>query len=42
MKGEAPQLPLDIIEGTSARYQDAFKIIVGTTFEPMKETNVTA
>ena len=37
MQGEPPHLPADVIEGTSARYQEAFQIITGTTFTAMKE-----
>ena len=37
MQGEPPHLPAEVIEGTSARYQEAFRIIVGTDFVPMKE-----
>lgn len=36
-KGEAPELPADVIEGTSARYREAFSIITGSDFESMKE-----
>jgi len=37
MTGEPPHLPAEVIEGTSARYQEAFAIITGTDFVPMKE-----
>ncbi len=37
MQGQPPHLPADVIEGTSRRYQEAFQIITGTTFTPMKE-----
>ena len=37
MKGDAPQLPADVVEETSARYREAFEIITGTPFESMKE-----
>ena len=37
MTGEPPHLPTEVIEGTSARYEDAFQIITGTEFTPMKE-----
>ncbi|MGI6230637.1 MAG: phosphoribosylaminoimidazolesuccinocarboxamide synthase [Tractidigestivibacter sp.] len=42
MVGEPPHLPEDVVRGTSARYEEAFKIITGKTFEPMKEIHVTA
>ncbi|MCI6548852.1 MAG: phosphoribosylaminoimidazolesuccinocarboxamide synthase [Coriobacteriaceae bacterium] len=42
MTGEPPHLPHDVIEGTSSRYQEAFQIITGNEFEPMKESHVTA
>lgn len=42
MTGEPPHLPQDVIEGTSSRYQEAFQIITGHEFEPMKESHVTA
>ncbi|MCI2085743.1 MULTISPECIES: phosphoribosylaminoimidazolesuccinocarboxamide synthase [Atopobiaceae] len=42
MTGEPPHLPKDVIEGTSSRYQEAFQIITGHEFEPMKESHVTA
>ena len=37
MTGEPPHLPADVISGTSARYEEAFQIITGTEFTPMKE-----
>ena len=37
MKGEAPHLPQEVVEGTSSRYQEAFQIITGSEFRPMKE-----
>ena len=37
MVGQPPHLPADVIEGTSHRYQEAFQIITGTPFTPMKE-----
>ena len=37
MTGEPPHLPADVIEGTSTRYEEAFQIITGTEFIPMKE-----
>ena len=37
MTGDAPHLPQEVIEGTSKRYQEAFEIITGTKFTPMKE-----
>ena len=40
--GDAPHLPTDVLEGTSGRYQEAFQIITGTEFKPMKESNVSA
>lgn len=42
MTGEPPHLPDSVIEGTSQRYQEAFELITGTTFVPMKESHVTA
>lgn len=36
MQGEPPHLPKDIIEGTSSRYCEAYQIIVGKEFEPLK------
>ena len=37
MQGEPPHLPTEVVEGTSARYQEAFRIITDTDFVPMKE-----
>ena len=37
MQGEPPHLPAEVIEGTSARYQEAFEIITGKKFVPAKE-----
>jgi phosphoribosylaminoimidazole-succinocarboxamide synthase len=37
MTGEPPHLPAEVIEGTSKRYQEAYKIITGETFVPAKE-----
>lgn len=34
--GDAPQLPAEVIEGTSARYREAYEIITGEAFVPMK------
>ncbi len=42
MTGEPPHLPQDVIKGTSSRYQEAFQIITGNEFEPIKESHVTA
>ncbi len=39
MQGEPPHLPADVIEGTSRRYQEAFEILTGSEFRPMKESN---
>ena len=38
MQGQPPHLPQEIIEGTSKRYQEAFQIITGEEFKPMKES----
>ena len=35
--GDAPHLPAEVIEGTSARYREAYEIICGRKFETMKE-----
>ena len=35
--GEAPHLPAEVIEGTSARYREAYQIITATEFKSMKE-----
>lgn len=37
MQGEPPHLPQEVIEGTSQRYQEAYQIITGEKFVPMKE-----
>ena len=37
MTGEPPHLPAEVVEGTSARYREAYEIITGETFESMKE-----
>ena len=37
MTGDAPHLPQEVIDGTSSRYQEAFQIINGSEFKPMKE-----
>ena len=37
MTGEPPHLPAEVVEGTSARYQEAFSIITGEAFAPMEE-----
>lgn len=37
MTGEPPYLPQEVVEGTSRRYQEAFEIITGEKFVPMKE-----
>lgn len=37
MTGDAPHLPAEVIEGTSARYREAYEIITGEKFESMKE-----
>lgn len=34
--GEAPKLPEEVIEGTSARYREAYEIITGEKFIPLK------
>ncbi len=36
MTGEAPHLPASVIEGTSARYQEAYQIITGSEFKTME------
>ena len=36
MTGEPPHLPAEVMDGTSARYQEAFQIITGTPFEAMR------
>jgi len=42
MQGEPPHLPQEVIKGTSTRYEEAFQIITGKEFEPMKESHVSA
>jgi len=42
MTGEPPHLPQDVIDGTSARYQEAYSILTGQEFVPMRESHVTA
>lgn len=42
MEGEPPHLPAEVIAGTSERYQEAFQIITGDAFEPVRESNGTA
>lgn len=42
MTGEPPHLPAEVIEGASKRYQEAYEIITGEKFVPMKESNVPA
>lgn len=42
MQGEPPHLPAEVIEGTSQRYQEAFELITGQKFVPMKESHVSA
>lgn len=37
MQGEPPHLPDEVIQGTSERYQEAFEIITGNKFVPVKE-----
>lgn len=37
MTGDAPHLPAEVIEGTSARYREAYEIITSEKFESMKE-----
>ena len=36
-QGEPSHLPAEVIEGTSARYREAYEIITGEKFESMKE-----
>lgn len=36
--GDAPHLPAEVIEGTSARYREAFQIITAAEFKSMKES----
>ena len=42
MTGEPPHLPAEVVAGASERYQEAFEIITGEKFVPMKESNVSA
>ena len=35
--GNAPHLPTEVIDGTSARYREAYEIITGNAFTSMKE-----
>lgn len=42
MQGEPPHLPAEVVAGTSERYQEAFQIVTGDAFEPMRESNGTA
>ncbi len=37
MTGEPPHLPQEVIDGTSLRYQEAYEIITGEKFVPIKE-----
>ena len=37
MTGEPPHLPAEVVEGTSARYREAYQIITASTFTSMKE-----
>lgn len=37
MTGETPDLPAEVIDGTSERYREAFQIITGSQFTSMKE-----
>ena len=36
MTGEPPHVPADVVEGTSKRYAEAFQIITGSEFHPVK------
>ena len=36
MTGEPPHLPAEVMQGTSARYQEAFQIITGSEFKAMR------
>ncbi len=38
MTGEPPHLPAEVVEGTSARYREAYEIVTGTAFSSMKES----
>ncbi len=42
MTGQPPHLPAEVIKGTSERYQEAFELITGEKFAPMKESHVSA
>ena len=42
MTGQPPHLPTEVIEGTTGRYEEAFQLICGTQFRPMRESHVTA
>jgi phosphoribosylaminoimidazole-succinocarboxamide synthase len=42
MNGQPPHLPAEVIKGTSERYQEAFELITGKKFAPMKESHVSA
>ena len=42
MTGQPPHLPTEVIEGTTGRYEEAFQLICGTRFRPMRESHVTA
>lgn len=42
MEGEPPHLPADVVEGTAARYQEAYEIVCGEPFVPAKEQHGTA
>lgn len=42
MTEQPPHLPTEVIEGTTGRYEEAFQLICGTQFRPMRESHVTA
>lgn len=42
MEGEPPHLPADVVEGTAARYREAYEIVCGEPFVPAKEQHVSA
>ena len=42
MQGEPPHLSAEVMSGTSERYQEAYQILTGNKFVPMKESNVSA
>ena len=42
MQGKPPHLPAEVMSGTSERYQEAYQILTGNKFVPMKESNVSA